>query len=282
MRGLVCLVTGATSGIGRATALDLARRGATVVLAARDPARAESVRAEIHAETGNPDIAIVPLDLASLASVRTAAVDVQRRFAALHVLINNAGMHATRRLETIDGFERTIAVNHLGPFLLTTLLLPRLRSSASSRIITISSWFERFGRISFDDLDGARRFSPFRAYFQSKLANLLFTFELARRLDGSGVTANAMHPGLVATRLLRGFPAPLRRSYEWLLLTPEQGARTVVRLASAPDVAGLSGRYFGPGGREATPSRRARDPAVAARLWELSERLTGAPVAAPD
>lgn len=277
MRGRVCLVTGATSGIGRATAAALARLGATVFLGARDHQKGEAVCAELRAATGNAAVELLHVDLASRASVRAAAADLRRRTAALHVLVNNAGVHATRRVSTADGFESTVAVNHLGPFLLTNLLVPLLRASAPARVIVVTSWFERFGRIDFEDLNqaAARRFNPLRAYCQSKLANLLFTFELARRLEPSGVTANAVHPGLVATRLMRGYPAPLRRLYEWLLFGPERAARPVVRLATAPELAGVSGRYFGPWGRETKPSRRARDGAAAARLWSVSEQLTG-------
>src|ERR671935_479990 len=194
MRGRVCLITGANRGIGRATALELARLGATVVLLCRDAERCARAREEVRRESGNDKVTTVALDLASLASVREAAAEVARRFAAVHVLVNNAGVNRVRRAVSADGFEMTFAVNHLGPFLLTNLLVPLLRAGAPARVVTVTSRFERWGRIHFDDLQLARRYGATRAYTQSKLANVLFTYELAERLRGSGVTANCVHP----------------------------------------------------------------------------------------
>lgn len=277
MRGRICLVTGATSGIGRATAVELARRGATVVILARDLERGEQVRATIRQETGvsRDVLALVRLDLASLESVRRAAAEILERVPAVHVLVNNAGVHARARTLSADGLELTFAVNHLGHFLLTNLLLPRLIASAPARVVVVTSAFERLGRLDPDDLRLDRPLDPFRAYFRSKLANLLFTFELARRLQGTRVTANAVHPGLVATGLLREFPRIIRSTYEWALRSPASGAIGPVRLASAPELRDITGRYFGPDGRERAGSERARDVALAAQLWRESERLTG-------
>lgn len=279
MRGRVCVVTGATSGIGRAAAFGLARRGATVVMMARDAARGERVREELRRETGNGDISLVRLDLASLTAVREAAAEIEERFPRVHVLVDNAGVHAMGRRASADGLELTIAVNHLGPFLFTLLVVPRLRLAAPSRVIVVTSMFERLARAV--DLDPAtfgadRAPGAFRSYFRSKLANLLFAFELGRRLEGSGIDVHAVHPGLVATSLMRELPAWLRASYEWLLPPADVGARPIIALASAPATA-RGAVYLGPHGREASPSPRARDEALAARLWEASTALTGAP-----
>lgn len=280
MRGRVCVVTGATSGIGRATALALARRGATVVMMARDAARGERVQDELRRESGNDAIELARVDLASLASVREAAAGIATRFPEVHVLIDNAGVHSMRRRASADGFDLTIAVNHLGPFLLTLLLVPRLRAAVPSRIVIVTSMFERFARLA--DLDAAtfradRAPGAFRSYFRSKLANLLFAFELGRRLEGSGISVHAVHPGLVATSLMRELPVWMRSSYEWLLPAADAGAQPVVTLATAPLPTESGARYVGPHGREARASSRARDAALAARLWEVSIELTGAP-----
>ncbi len=277
-------MTGASSGLGRATALGLARLGATVVMMVRDLARGERVREDLRRESGNDDIALVRVDLASLASVREAAAEIASRFPRLHVLVNNAGVHAMRRGASADGFDRTLAVNHLGPFLLTLMLVPRLRAAAPSRVIIVTSVFERFGRFDRIDPDAfrvERAPGPFRAYFRSKLANLLFAFELARRLDGTGVSVHPVHPGLVATSLMRDLPSWMRASYEWLLASPDEGARALVTLASSPLPARTGAPYVGPHGRTARASRRARDTALAARLWDVSVDVTGAPEIGP-
>ena len=280
MRGRVCLVTGANRGLGKATALALARRGATVVLLGRDRARLDHAAADITRASGNADVGRIVVDLGSLESVRTAADEVTRRFHAIHVLVNNAGVNLGRRMTSPDGFEMTFAVNHLGPFLLTNLLLPLLSAGAPSRIINVTSWFERLGRIDFDDLHAERkRYSALGAYYQSKLANALFTYELAERLAGTGVTVNCVDPGLAATDLLRDrlwwSPRWLQPFWRATLLSPERGARAAIHAAAAPQLEGVTGRCFGGGGRPRRTSRRSRDPAAQKRLWEVSGRLTG-------
>jgi NAD(P)-dependent dehydrogenase (short-subunit alcohol dehydrogenase family) len=275
MRGRVCVITGANRGIGRATALGLARRGATVVMLCRDPERGERAQDDVRRESGNPDVSLVVCDLASLASVRAAATVVAARHPAVHVLVNNAGVNVARRAESADGVELTFAVNHLGPFLLTNLLVPLLEAGAPSRVVNVTSTFERFGRIRFDDLQSARRYGAVRAYNQSKLATVLFTYELAERLAGTGVTANCVHPGLVATDLMRDWPRWLRALYEPFLLTPEHGARAVIHVATAPELEGVTGKYFHRA-RETRSSRRSYDVEARRRLWRVSEELTGA------
>jgi retinol dehydrogenase-14 len=280
MAGRVCLVTGATSGIGRATAHALAGRGASVVILGRRRAELEAVAAEMRADTGNDNVTVLLADLASLESIRQAADRFRAEHDRLHVLINNAGVNLNHRRVTVDGFETTFAVNHLAPFLLTNLLLDLLERNAPSRVVTVSSTAFRRGRIDFDDLQAARSFSGIRAYSQSKLANVLFTNELARRLQGTGVTANSVHPGVVrGTGLGQGerFPLPIR--VLWALVrpvmkSPEQGARTSVYAASSPDLEGVSGRFF-VNSRPARTSAAAGDRALAERLWTVSSQLVG-------
>jgi NAD(P)-dependent dehydrogenase (short-subunit alcohol dehydrogenase family) len=273
MRGRVCVVTGATRGLGRATAHGLARQGARVVLMVRDVVAGSRVSQEIVRQTRNDDIGFIPLDLASFESVRRAAAVMHERFDAVHVLVNNAGVNLARRAESEDGHEMTLAVNHLGPFLLTRLLEPLLRAGAPSRVVTVTSGFERLGRIHFDDLDLRRGYNGIRAYTQSKLANVLFTYALAERWQGSGVTANCIHPGLVATDLMRDLPRWMRALYESFLSTPERAAVPIVRLASAPELWAVTGRYFDRT-REALSSRRSYDIDARERLWRVSEQIT--------
>ena len=276
MQGKVCAVTGANSGIGRATALGLAARGAKVVLICRSESRSAAVLEEIR-RTGTGRATLLVADLASQRQVRAVAAAYRERFDRLDVLVNNAGIAGARsRQVTEDGLERTIAVNHLAPFLLTSLLLDRLRASAPARVVTVSSAAHRFYPIDLDDLQGERRYSSFGAYCRSKRANVLFTHELARRLEGRGVTANCLHPGVVATGMFRDMPRWLRvvlgRPF---LRTPEQGADPVLHLATAPDLADVTGCYF-VRRRPARPSRASRDGDAARRLWAASEALTAA------
>lgn len=271
------MVTGATSGLGEQTALALARAGARLVLPCRSPERGEATRARVRREAGRDDVELVCADFASLAQVRQAADEVLARCPEIHVLVNNAGVVNLRRETTADGFEATFAVNHLAPFLFTCLLLDRIRESAPARIVNVASDAHRMGRLAWDDLQSERRYGWMRAYGTSKLANILFTRELARRLEGSGVTANAVHPGPVATRLGKNNGAVSRAVTRLLapfFLSPAQGARTQIHVATAPELSGTSGRYFAKG-REVTPAPAARDDAAARRLWEISEKLTG-------
>ena len=272
MRERICLITGASAGIGEATARELARRGATAVLVCRSRERGEAARAEIRRTTGNDSVYLLLADLSAQRRIRRLADEFRERYGRLHVLVNNAGLYTRRRSITEDGMETQFAVNHLAPFLLTRLLLDVLKSSAPSRVVTVSSEAHRRGRIDFDDLQGERDYRGLRAYSQSKLANILFTRELDRRLKGSGVTANALHPGVVATKLLFGGWA-FMRLLKPLLKRPEEGARTSLHLATAPELEGVSGKYF-KREVEIEPAPQARDPQTARRLWEVSAQLT--------
>lgn len=278
--GKVCVVTGASSGIGRATAGQLAALGARVVLVCRDRGRGDSAAGEINARGGPGSASLLIADLASQAQVRRLAEELAQE-ERLDVLVHNAGVYQPRRSLTEDGIETTLAVNHLAPFLLTQLLLDTLRRSSPSRIVTVASIAAEHGRIRFEDLGGERRYLGFRAYCQSKLANVIFTAELARRLEGTDVDANCVHPGVVRTGLPR--QSLVGRALFTLLprmLTPEQGAATTVHVASAPGLAGVSGKFFTSlsGAREAAGARdaagTATDASVAGRLWEVSRELT--------
>lgn len=279
MRGRICLVTGANRGLGKATALGLARQGARLVLLGRDAARVAAASEEIRRTSGNPDVSSVVADLGSLDSVRRAAEEIAHRFHAIHVLVNNAGVNLGRRVISPDGIEMTFAVNHVGPFLLTNLLIPQLRAGAPSRVVNVTSWFERFGRIDFSDIRGTRRrYGALRAYYRSKLANVLFTYELAERLQGSGITVNCVDPGLAVTDLLRDrawWKAWLKPLWRAVLSSPDAAARGVIHAASAPELRTVTGRCFGMRGRPKRTSRRSYDEAARARLWRVTADLTG-------
>ena len=283
IEGRVCIVTGASSGIGKETTRGLARLGATVVLACRNRQRGEAARREIAADTGNDALAVMDLDLRSQASVRVFAEEFAANYGRLHVLVNNAGIFTAKRALTVDGVETTFAVNHLSPFLLTQQFLPLLNASTPSRIVNVASEANQMGRIAFDDLNLARRWSGFRAYCQSKLANILFAAELARRLPAD-VTANALHPGGVRTNLARGeggwFGVGFRLAWPFMI-SAAKGADTVIWLASSRDVDGVTGRYF-ERRRPIAPNPIARDASVARRLWEVSESLTGPRTPPPE
>ena len=273
MAGRVCVVTGATAGIGEAAATELARRGATVVLVARSPERAERTRGAIVRAAGHERVQVVLADLGVQAQVRAAAARILELHPAVHVLVNNAGAYTRERRETADGIEMQLAVNHLAPFLLTSLLLDRLRSSAPARVVTVSSGAHNGAALRLDDLQMRERYSGLRQYANTKLMNVLMTRELARRVPPAQVTANALHPGVVGTELLFGGWAPLRLLKPFMR-TPEKGARTTVWLASSPDVAAVSGGYF----RDERPARTSaasQDAETARRLWEISEQMTG-------
>ena len=270
------LVTGATSGIGRAATLELAEQGARITLLCRDESKAEALAGEIAART---DIvpAVLLADMTSMSSVRGAALEFIESGAPLDILLNNAGIVNTARRETADGFEETLAVNHLAPFLLTGLLLPRLLESPAARIVNVSSAAHQFCRgMQFDDLQSTSRYRTFNVYGRSKLANILFTRELAQRLGPTNITANALHPGAVSTALgtqnsgLGGRLLPLL--LKPFFKSPAQGAATSVFLCADESVAQRSGAYFA-NGREITPRPWARDDAAAARLWQVSETL---------
>ncbi|GAA2094216.1 SDR family oxidoreductase [Microlunatus panaciterrae] len=277
MTGRTVLVTGGTSGIGRATAAGLASMGAQVVITGRDQSRADAVAVDLRIATGNTLVAALAADLSSQREVRALAARVLELCPRLHVLVNNVGGFWAHRHETADGLERTFALNHLAPFLLTNLLRDRLVESAPARVVTVSSGAHSMGRIAFDDLQSVRRYSAQRAYNASKLANVLFSYELARRLAGTGVTANALHPGVVATRFGIEDPAPwgpLLPFARRLLKSPERGAETSIFLASSPEVAGVTGRYF-VNCRVKKSSAASYDEVLAARLWRVSAELVG-------
>ncbi len=277
----VALVTGGTSGIGKATAMALSAMGADVVVVGRDRERGEGAAAEIRARTGGKvDLALA--DLSSQAEVRALADEFERRYDRLDVLVNNAGVVQSERTETPDGLETTFATNHLSPFLLTNLLLDTLKESAPSRVVTVSSEAERWGNIDFDDLQSKKRYRGFPVYGMTKLANIMFTYELAERLEGTGVTATCMHPGAVNTRFGTNNSGPMTilfRAFKPFMRTPEQGADTVIWLAASPEVEGISGRYYADR-KVIEPKKIANDPAARRRLWEQSERLTGLGVTA--
>lgn len=275
MQGKVAIVTGSNTGIGKETARGLAQRGATVVLACRDVAKAGAARDDIARSTGRTDVEVEALDLGSTASIRAFAARFKEKHARLDVLVNNAGVWATSRGTTSDGFESTFGVNHLGTFLLTQELLPLLKSSAPSRVVVLSSALHYRGKMAWDDLQYERRkYSGTAAYNQSKLANVLFTIALARRLEGTKVTVNAVHPGVVATELARNFPSLLMKIASLFMLTPERGAACSLHVATAPELSGVTGQYFEKS-RIKAAAKAALDEAAQERLWELSERLLG-------
>jgi NAD(P)-dependent dehydrogenase (short-subunit alcohol dehydrogenase family) len=276
MQGKVCMVTGATSGIGLVTARALARQGATLIVVGRNPERGAATLSRIQQETGNSAVELMLADLSAQAQVRQLASEVQRRFAHLDVLINNAGALFTRRQLSTDGIEMTFALNHLAYFLLTNLLLDSLKASATARIVNVSSEAHRDARLDFADLQGQHRYSGWRAYARSKLANILFTYELARRLEGTSVVANALHPGFVATnfgRNNRGITAMFLRIAQLAAISPEKGAQTIIYLATSPEVKGITGGYFVKQKAERS-SQVSYDRAAAERLWQVSAELT--------
>jgi NAD(P)-dependent dehydrogenase (short-subunit alcohol dehydrogenase family) len=281
MSGEVCVVTGATSGIGQATAAALAGQGAQVVLVGRDRGRAEKAAAEVAA-AGGPAPQLEIADLASMGQVRALA-DRLGALERIDVLVNNAGLMAGQRRVTADGYDEVFAVNHLAPFLLTNLLLSQLTAAGPARVITVTSGAHAAARLDLDDLQLEHEWEGWRAYADSKLANILFTRELARRLAGSAVTANCAHPGLVRTRFGREVRGPMRVSVTLarpFMLSPQRGATTIVYLATSPEVAGATGGYYVKS-RPREPSPAARDDAAARRLWQLSEELTGLTPAPP-
>jgi retinol dehydrogenase-14 len=276
MDGKQCLITGGTNGIGLIAARELARQGASVVIVGRNPEKTKHTVEFLRQTTGNPNIDSLLGDMSSLADVRRVAREYAASHSRLDVLLNNAGAFFGKRLVTKDGYEMTFALNHLGYYTLTRDLLELLKRSAPARVVNVSSGAQAMGRIDFDDLMGEKRFGGQRAYTQSKLANVLFTFELARKLQGTGVTATCLHPGVVATNFGKenpsGFMSFLIALASPFMLTPEQGADTLIWLASSPAVEGVTGKYFAKR-RERGVNKQALDPAACARLWDVSEQL---------
>jgi len=278
MTGKTVLITGATAGIGRVTARQLAAAGARVIVIARNREKAEETRSWITAQTGNTAVELIISDLSVRSQVRDAAREAGSRAGGIDVLVNNVGAVFDRRAESPDGIEMTFALNHLAPFLLTNLLLDALKQRPGARVVTVSSDAHQGARMDFDDLEGKQRYRAWTAYGQSKLANLLFTFELARRLAGTGITANALHPGFVASNFGKNSRPLLRVGISVAQrlggISVEQGARTSVYLASSDEVRGVTGKYFVKC-REHASDPASLDPESMKRLWEISARMTG-------
>ncbi len=276
MRGRICIVTGANSGIGKATALGLAEMGAAVVMLCRDRRRGEAARAEIKERSGNDAVDLMLADLSVQTSIRGFVEEFKRAYGRLHVLVNNAGVIAARRTVTADGLEMTFAVNYLAPFLLTNLLLDVLKANAPARVVNVAGSFHRMAAVNFDDLQFKENYGVARAGCQSKLALILFTYELARRLGGTAVTANCLHPGAVRTGISKVLPWYLRAPafiMRPFFVSPEEGASTSIYLASSPAVEAVTGKYFSKM-KEAKSSPASYDGEVAQRLWRVSEELT--------
>ena len=284
MEEKTCLITGATSGIGKATAFQLARLGATVVLVGRNQEKTVACAQEVREQTGNPRVDSLIADLSSRQAIREISDQFRNRYQNLDVLVNNVGAVMLSRQQSVDGIEMTLALNHLSYFLLTYLLMEPLASGAPSRIVNVSSDSHQGTGLDFDDLQMGRNYGGFRAYGRSKLANLLFTYELARRLEGTGVTVNGLHPGLVATNLLtnNGLRGRVYNAFFKLAgRSSQKGASTVTYLASSPDIEGVSGRYFVDAGLVPS-SPESYDKESATKLWEASEELTGIVWAPPS
>ena len=273
MRGKVAMVTGANAGMGKEIALALAGMGATVVMVSRDRARGEAARADVESATRSHQVELLLADLSSQESIRNLVGEYEARHNRLNVLVNNAGITLAKRTETVDGIEAVFATNHLAAFLLTNLLLPVLKASAPSRVVTVSSAAHSMGKIDFDDLQSVNGYSEIRTYNASKLANVLFTYELARRLAGTGVTANVLEPGFVKTNLRVPFPYSL---FSFMRGSVVNGARPTVFLASSPEVEGVSGSFFNVKGVATKSSTASYDEEAARRLWTLSAALTSA------
>jgi NAD(P)-dependent dehydrogenase (short-subunit alcohol dehydrogenase family) len=267
----ITIVTGANSGIGKMTAIGLAQAGATVVMACRDLARSSTARDEVRTLGGSDRVHLMHLDLASLASIRTFVQEFTHRFDRLDVLVNNAGVASPERKLTADGFELHLGVNHLGPFLLTTLLLPVLERSAPARVIVVAGNTQRSAKINWEDLQSERKYSMMQALGQSKLANLLFVRALAERTRG--VTVNALDPGKTATGISRELPVVARQLMGLVFKSPEKGARAPIHLATSPEMAEVTGMYFR-NSRQTQPNPIALDDSAAQRLWQISDQLT--------
>ena len=270
MKDKTCLVTGANSGIGLETARGLAKQGARVAMVCRNAEKGEAARQDIISSTGNDQVDLLIADLSSLAAVRKLAEEVNSKYDQLHVLIHNAGLMSKQREVSADGFELQFAVHHLATFLLTDLLLDLLKASKPARIVNVASMMHKMGKINFDDLQSEQKFGTYSTYGQSKLAMIHYTYDLAEKLKGTGVTVNALHPGAVATNI--GFPG-------WMnlfLASPEKGARTTLFLATSSDIEGVSGQYFN-NCKVAKTSKNSYDREDGKRLWDITEGLCSAP-----
>jgi NAD(P)-dependent dehydrogenase (short-subunit alcohol dehydrogenase family) len=275
MTGKICLVTGGNSGIGKAAALGLAKMGATVVIVSRNKEKGETAVTDIIAKSGNKNVELIQADMSSQNLIHKLAEEFKARHEKLHVLINNAGVYLTKRTTTENGLETTFAVNHLGPFLLTSLLLDILKASSPSRIVNVTSDAHNGAKINFEDLQGEKRFSGWQAYGQSKLAMILFTHELAKKLEGSGVTANSAHPGVVRTNFAKNNGGLVMLGFKFLgifFISPESSAKRILYVATSPRLEGVTSKYFSKM-HEAKSSPESYDDDAARRLWQVSEQL---------
>ncbi len=274
LKDKVCMITGATSGIGRETAKALAAKGAILVLPIRDSLKGDTLKDEILEQTPGAKIELMHCDLGSFASIRDFAKEFESRYDKLHILINNAGIWETKRNLSDDGIERNFAVNHLAPFLLTNLLLDTIKASAPARIVNVASEAHRQGKIQFSDIEFEKKYSSLKAYGQSKLANILFTKKLSQKLKDTGVTVNCLHPGVVSTNLFDKMPSIIIKAMGLFMISPEKGAQTTIYLATSPEVEDKSGGYYAKS-KPKKPSSEALRQNVADKLWELSEKYTG-------
>lgn len=274
MKNKIALITGATSGIGKETAKALAKEGMKLVLPVRSLSKGEALREEIHTLTGNSSVELFQCDLSSMDSIRSFVRDYNEKYDRLDVLVNNAGVWEMKRSESKDGIENTFAINHLAPFLLTNLLLDKLKASAPARIVTVSSMAHTTGKINFDDIEGKRRWSWMGSYAQSKLANLFFTRHLAKELEGTGVVANCLHPGVVSTHLFDKMPKILHPAMKLVMIPPHKGAETSVYLATSPEAQNFTGEYLAKKKIRKT-SAYTYNKEVAEKLWKVSKKYTG-------
>ena len=275
MNGKIVMITGANSGIGFETTLGLAKMGAEIIMVCRNPEKGKEALEEIKSKSGNTNIHLMITDFASLESVRKLAKDFADKYQRLDVLVNNAGFVADKRRLTVDGYESTFAVNYLAPFLLTNLLLPILKKSGKARIVNVASDAHKMGHIDFDDLMSEKNQSMINVYGNSKIAVILFTSELARRLEGTGITVNSLHPGVVHSNFASNGPSTWKLFFKYgsmFLITPEKGAVTSIYLASSSEVEGVTGKYFDKC-KPVNPSREAQDKDEAHKLWEVTEKL---------
>ncbi|OLE69062.1 short-chain dehydrogenase [archaeon 13_1_20CM_2_51_12] len=275
MSDKVCLVTGGNSGIGKSVAFGLAKMGATVVVVSRNKEKGQTAITDIMEKSGNKNVELMQADMSSQDSIHQLADEFKARHEKLHLLINNAGVYLTKRTESEDGLESTFAINHLGPFLLTSLLLDILKASSPSRIVNVTSDAHKGANIHFDDLQGEKRFSGWQAYGQSKLAMILFTHELAKRLGGTGVTVNSAHPGVVRTNFAKNNGGLVMLGFRFLgifFISPESSAKRILYVATSPDLEGVTGKYFTKM-HETRSSPESYDDDSARRLWLVSEQL---------
>lgn len=272
MYGKTCLITGSTSGIGKETALGLAKLGAYVIISGRDQNRGKKIVSEIKKKTGNEDVELMLVDLASQQKIHEFVGEFKNKHEKLHVLINNAGGIFWNRSISVDGFEATLTINYLAPFLLTNLLLDMIKASAPARIVNVTSTMhKRCRQIDFDDLQGEKHYNGIGAYNRSKLLNIHFTYELAERLKGTGVTVNCVHPGFISTKIGRGLPSYFR----WGTMfgkSPKKGAKTSIYVASSPELVDVTGKYFSKG-KEKRSSKASYNESVRKRLWKIAEEL---------